>query len=100
MPPSGFQLLKEGDRKQLSYKKKKCQLIDANNILWQFRRGVISLHLMERSVEEAFDIGLEVCVGVQRTGGEGKTEANMLKEENGICLNSGESSSSSGLWNI
>lgn len=37
----------------------------------------MSLHLMGKSVEEASDIGLEVCVGAQQTGvGRKKTEAN------------------------
>lgn len=41
-------------------------MIDTNSKVRQFEKGVISLHLMGRSLEEASDIGLEVCVGVQQ----------------------------------
>lgn len=64
-------------------------------ILCQFQKRVISLHLLERLVEEALDIGLEICVEVQQTG-VGK-EKQKLKEENRICVNSSDSSSLSRL---
>lgn len=43
-------------------------MIDTNSKLWQLQRGVLSLNLMGISVEEASDIGLEVCVGAQQIG--------------------------------
>lgn len=46
-------------------------------------------------MEEALDIGLEVCVEVQQTG-VGK-EKQKPKEENRICVNSSDSSSLSRL---
>lgn len=53
--------------------------MDINNILWQFQRGMLSLHQMETSVEEEFDIGLEVCVGVQQTRVGREKQERMLK---------------------
>lgn len=72
-------------------------MIGTNNILCEFQKGVIALHLLERSVEEALDIGLKVCAGVQQTGAGKEKQKLMLKEENRICANSSESSSMSGL---
>lgn len=40
---------------------------------------MISLYLMERSVEKAFDIGFEVCVGVQQTGVGREKQEQILK---------------------
>lgn len=71
-------------------------MIGTNNILCEFQKGVIALHLLERSVEEALDIGLKVCAGVQQTGA-GKEKQKLMLKENRICANSSESSSMSGL---
>lgn len=56
--------------------------MDINNILWKFQKGMLSLHQKETSAEEEFDIGLEVCVGVQQTrAGREKQERMLTGEE-------------------
>jgi len=79
----------------------KFQMIDTNSKLWQLQRGVLSLNLMGISVEEASDIGLEVCVGAQQTGVWSQRTEGMLKvgKKNRICLNS-ESFGLSGLSDV
>lgn len=55
--------------------------MDRNITLWQLQRGMIPLHQMETSAEEEFDIGLEVCVGVQQTRVGREEQERVLKGE-------------------
>lgn len=75
-------------------------MIDTNSKVRQFQKGVISLHLMGRSLEEASDLGLEVCVGVQQIGVGREKQKRMLKGEEQDLSKQRESSSLSGLLNI